>query len=106
MGEIAYQGALIKKLEKLFPGCFVMKNGPMGIQGLPDLLILFKNTWAFLEVKVSEKAPSQPNQPHYIEKFGKMAFAAFIYPENEERVLNDLQSAFGLARKARVSKSK
>jgi hypothetical protein len=51
-----------------------------------------------LEVKLHRSAGVQPNQQHYVEQMNGMSFAAFIYPENEEIVLHDLQSAFGTAR--------
>jgi hypothetical protein len=47
-----------------------------------------------LEVKASADAPEQPNQEYYVNSLDAMSFAAFIYPENEEEVLDDLQSAF------------
>lgn len=103
--EAAYQATLIGKLKDLFPGCFVVKNDPQRRQGLPDLLILFKDKWAMLEVKRSESAPARPNQNHYVESFAGMSFASFIFPENEEQVLNDLQSALRPKRKARIPKS-
>lgn len=62
--------------------------------GVPDLTVLFNNKWGMLEVKESEDAPVRPNQEHYVEMFDKMSFAAFIYPSNEEDVLNELQQTF------------
>lgn len=104
--EIKYQKELIKKIEDMFPGCIVMKNDPMYMQGIPDLLILFENKWAVLEIKISEKSNIQPNQKHYIGMFNEMSFASFITPESEEDVLSDLQHAFGVTRETRVSQSK
>lgn len=64
-------------------------------QGLPDRLIVFQGGfWAFLEAKTHAKAKRQPNQPYYIDHFGRMCFAAFIYPENEEAVLNAIEQEF------------
>lgn len=103
MLEANYQRKLINKLEHLLPGCVILKNDPAVNQGYPDLLILFQNMWAMLECKVEEGAPVQPNQEYYVEKFGDMSFAAFIHPGNEEEVLHDLQSAFGIEWQARVS---
>lgn len=74
-------------------------------QGIPDLLILWKKHWAMLECKPSEYASKQPNQNYYIERLGAMSFAAYIYPENEEEVLNALQQAFEPPRRTRISKS-
>lgn len=100
--EAKYQIQLIAKLELMFPGCEILKNDSGYRQGIPDLVIFFRNKWAMLEVKAYEGADEQPNQRWYIEKFDRMSFGAFIYPENEEEVLNDLQQAFQLTRRARL----
>lgn len=102
--ESSFQMELVKELESKFPGCVVMKNDPTYIQGIPDLIVLYKNKWAMLECKRSKKERHRPNQDYYIEKMGKMSYASFIYPENKEEVLNELQRAFGIRRKTRVSK--
>ena len=78
----------------MFPGCVILKNDPTYIQGVPDLIVLYENKWAMLEVKKDSSASHQPNQDYYVDKLGKMSFAAFIFPENVEEVLNDLQQAF------------
>lgn len=96
--EAAYQKNLIDRLQDLLPGCFIVKNDPRARQGLPDLLILWGDRWAMLEVKQHERAIVQPNQAYYVDFFSEMSFAAFIYPENEELVLHDLQSALGAFR--------
>lgn len=95
--ETVYQRRLIDKLEELFPGCHIQKNDPADTQGILDLLILFRGRWAMLEVKKSAAAPVRPNQPYYVHHFNEMSFAAFIYPENEDEVLNELQSTFAAA---------
>lgn len=92
--ESQYQAKLIQKLCHIFPGCFILKNDSGYMQGVPDLLVLFEDKWAMLEVKESPTAAEQPNQRYYVEKLDSMSFAAFIYPENEEDVLYDLQQAF------------
>lgn len=106
MLESVYQAKLIKKLDKLFPGCFILKNDSEYLQGVPDLLVLFEDQWAMLEVKASADAPTRPNQPYYVDKLDRMSFAAFIYPENEEDVLYDLQQAFAPRRIARAVQPK
>lgn len=95
MLESHYQAKLIKKIRAMLPGCFVIKNDPMQYQGVPDLLVLFRDRWGMLEVKVDEDSPVEPNQPYYVALFDEMSFAAFIHPGNERMVLNDLQSALG-----------
>lgn len=92
--EGQFQAKLKKKLSLMFPGCIVMKNDPTYIQGIPDLTILWKDKWALLECKRESEAHKRPNQQFYIDKCKEWSFAAFIYPENEEEVLNDLQQAF------------
>lgn len=96
--ENVYQAELIKKIELLIPGCFVLKNDPNYIQGIPDLLILYGDKWAMLEVKRSEDDKHRPNQDYYIDKFGEWSYSSFIFPENEEVVLNELQRALGVKR--------
>lgn len=103
MNESTYQRQLIGRIEALFPGCFIFRNNPADNQGVPDLLILYGDQWAMLEVKRSSRASRQPNQEHYVGMFDDMSFAAFINPQNEDQVLHDLQSAFGAGRKARIS---
>lgn len=104
--EANYQRQLIAKLKELFPGCVIQRNDPRDIQGIPDITIFWHDRWAMLEVKESASASSRPNQPYYVEQFADMSFAAFIYPENEEEVLDELQRSFGSIRKTRLSKSK
>lgn len=93
MLESQYQAKLIKKIEKLLPGCIVLKNDPGYIQGMLDLTVLYEDRWATLEVKRSGEAAVRPNQSYYVRKMNRMSFSAFIYPENEEEVLNALQQS-------------
>lgn len=103
--ENAFQARLIKRLKEIFPGCIVMKNDSGYIQGIPDLTILWHDKWAMLECKQSEKASRQPNQEYYISKASSMSFARFVFPENEEEVIRDIQRAFGFEGQARPSGS-
>ena len=92
--ERDFQASLIKDLKAMFPGCIVMKNDSSYIQGIPDLLILYKNKWASLEVKKSSRATKRPNQEYYVGQMNEMSFSRFIYPENKEAVLNELYKTF------------
>lgn len=94
MLENKFQSKLIKELKKEFPGCMVLKNDPTYIQGVPDLLVLYKDKWASLEVKKSATAKHQPNQDYYVDKMNEMSHSAFIFPENKDQVLDDLRKAF------------
>ena len=92
--ESDFQSSLIKEIKTLFEGCIVTKLDSGHIQGIPDLLILFKDKWATLECKKSLNAHKQPNQKYYVDLMNKMSFSKFICPENKEEVLNELQRAF------------
>lgn len=106
MRESVFQAKLIKEIKERFPGCIVIKNDPNYIQGMPDLLILYKNKWATLESKRSSHASKRPNQEYYVDKMNEMSFSRFIYPENKEEVLSELQQAFKSRRAARLSRGK
>lgn len=94
MTEAEYQGKLKKRILEMFPGCYVLKNDPNWIQGIPDLLILYEDKWAALEVKIRKNAPHRPNQDYYVNDMSLHSFSCFIYPENEEDVLSNLRSYF------------
>lgn len=94
MRESKFQSDLIKELKKLFKGAYVLKIDPCGHRGIPDLLILFGNKWATLECKNSEKATHRPGQDRNVESMNDMSYSSFIYPENKEKVLDDLQKLF------------
>lgn len=95
MKESEFQAELIKEIKSLLPGCYVLKNDPNYIQGFPDLLILYGEKWAALECKRSENASRRPNQEFYISKLGEMSYSSFVYPENKEEVLSEIQHALG-----------
>jgi hypothetical protein len=103
MLERTYQAQLKARIETLFPGCVVLKLDTADRQGIPDLLVLYRRRWATLEVKRSANAPEQPNQAYYQQLLDRMSYSAFIYPENEEEVLNDLQQAFRITKRTRIS---
>lgn len=94
MRENQYQAGLKKRLRAMFPGCIITKLDSSDTQGIPDLLILYKDKWATLEVKKSATASHRPNQDYYVSKMNDMSFSRFIYPENEEEVLDELYKAF------------
>lgn len=103
MRESQYQTRVIRRVQGLFPEAIVLRNDPQWIQGVPDILILYCGTWAALEVKLSAESEIRPNQRHFVALMDKMSFAAFVYPENEEEVMNELQQAFAFGRPPRVS---
>ena len=92
--EKHFQAGLIERLRLMFKGCLILKLDPDYIQGIPDLLILWRNKWATLECKRHVDSPRQPNQEYYVNRMKAMSFSAFISPENEEEVLHELQQSF------------
>ena len=96
--ERDFQPTLIKEIETIFPGCLVLKGDSARRQGVPDLIILYQDKWAALEVKKSANEKARPNQPYYVDKMNKMSYSSFIYPENKEAVLRELQQAFSSIR--------
>ena len=104
MLENRFKTNLIADIEEMFPGCIILHMDPNEIQGIPDLLILYKDKWAALEGKKSANATHRPNQDYYVELMNSMSFASFIYPENKEEVLHELQQAFEPRRTTRISR--
>lgn len=95
--ESDYQHDLIEKIKDRFPDSFVLKNDASYIQGIPDLTVLWKDKWATLECKKSKKDYEKdftPNQHIYVQKMKRMSFSSFIFPENEEEVLNAMERSF------------
>lgn len=94
--EKEFQDNLIKEIESRFDGSIVFKNDPEYIQGIPDLLVVYKDRWAALECKKNATASHRPNQDYYVNKMDGMSFASFIYPENKEEVLHEMERSFGI----------
>lgn len=65
-----------------------------GDRSMPDTLILGPQVWAALEFKRSEAAPRQPNQEYHIDRLSAKSYATFVYPENVEEVLDELEELF------------
>ena len=104
--ESAFQRKLIKRIKHDLPGCIVLKNDPNYLQGFPDLLILYGPRWAAVEVKRSPNAEHQPNQDYYVNRLNQMSYAAFINPENERKIRNDIYQALGVGRDTCLPESK
>lgn len=102
--ETRFERELMRELEALLPGCYIFKLDSAQYQGIPDRLILFKDTWVALECKESRTAAHRPNQDYHVEVMNNMAFAAFVYPENREEIIDEVCRTFGVSRYPRVSK--
>lgn len=92
--ESKFQKELIDEVKTRYPGCVALKNDSSYIQGFPDWTILYEDRWAVLEVKRERGASKQPNQEYYVDKLNKMSFSRFVFPENKDEVLEDLDTLF------------
>lgn len=90
--ESGFQDELMDELKVLFPGCMTFKMDQ--IQGIPDVLVLYRDKWASLECKRGTQSVHQPNQDYYVDLMNEMSFSRFIDKNNKEEVLRDLQEAF------------
>lgn len=90
--ESGFQDRLRDELKERFPGCMIFKMEYP--QGIPDLLVLYKDKWASLECKRGTRSKKQPNQDYYVNKMNEMSFSRFINNDNKEEVLRDLESTF------------
>lgn len=88
--EKKFQKQIIDKIKAELPECIITKNDANYTQGIPDLTIFNNASWATLEVKAAEEAPHRPNQDYYVKKMNSMSFSRFIFPENEDKVLEEL----------------
>lgn len=91
--ETQFRSKFLKKLKRALPECFVIINDPTYIQGIPDVLVLNYDRWAMLEFKRHSNADRRPNQDYYVRLFDEMSYSSFVYPENEEIVLDEIQLA-------------
>lgn len=92
--ESDFQTDLMNEIRRLFPGCVIIKNDANYIQGFPDWTIFYRDRWAILEAKRSERESHQPNQDDYVNQLNYMSFSRFVYPENKDEVLEELYRHF------------
>lgn len=100
--ESKFEARLIQELLEQYPGAVILKNNSSFFQGIPDRLILHGPRWAAFEVKAYERARHQQNQDYYVDLFNKMSYASFVYPENKETFLNELQQALRPGGRTRI----
>ena len=101
--ESKFELKLVREILREYPGAIILKNDANYLQGFPDRLILFEKKWAAFEVKAHSYSPHRINQDYYINLLNNMSFARFVYPENEEVFLHELQQALRSRRATRLS---
>jgi hypothetical protein len=103
--ESRFQARVVSDIRnKILPGCLLTMGNSASQQGIPDVFIVYYDKWAMLEFKAAPNSKHQPNQDYFVDRFNDWSFAAFIYPENAEEVLSELEQALRPRRQARVSK--
>ena len=63
-------------------------------RSMPDTFVVGPWSWAALEFKRAEGATQQANQDYHIKRLNRKGYATFVFPENLEEVLNDLERIF------------
>lgn len=97
--EREFQSNLVARLNEMIgnDGYVLLKPGDWSqIAGFPDILIIHKRGWVALECKRSSAAEYQPLQEHYLEHLDKLSFASVIYPDNAERVIDEIRKKLRL----------
>jgi hypothetical protein len=89
--ETLYAKRLDKRLKSL-PLSHWFNIQQASLRGTPDRLGTVAGRFVALEIKISKKAKRSKLQEYYIGELKKAgAFAEFIYPENEEEILRQLE---------------
>jgi hypothetical protein len=104
MLEGTYRTNLVKRLKKEFPGIIILHGNANQLQGISDLVLLYKSRYAMLETKMASNSSKRPNQEYYINYFKNQgAYAAFVCKSNEEEIINELGRYFKTRRATRIS---
>lgn len=100
--ESAFQKEFKDRLKEILPLCIIKRNSTDDIQGFPDLTVYCGDKYALIECKRYKDAPHRPNQDYYIELFrSEGVYATFVYPENVDTVLVELETYFKDKKKRR-----
>jgi len=102
-GESRFQASLIREIKRKYPGAVIIKPDSGYLQGIPDRLILYQDKWIAFECKATKASGHRINQDYYIDLLNDMSYASFVYPENKERFLYELQQTFRPNRSSRIS---
>lgn len=95
--EAEFKSKLYKEIRERFPGSEVLPNDANYLQGVPDATVYFPNgRYVMLEGKRASTSRRQPNQGYYVNESPIHNNAMFIYPENKEEVLSELERRYHL----------
>lgn len=95
--ESDFKRNLYKEIRERFPGSDVLPNDAGYVQGIPDATVYFPNgRYVMLEGKRTSESSRRPNQEYYVERSPLSDHAMFVYPENKEEVLSELERRYKL----------
>ena len=95
--ESEFKRKLYREIRDRFPGSEVLPNDPNYLQGIPDATVYFPNgRYVMLEGKRTEKSSRRQNQDYYVQESSLSKNAMFVYPENREEVLAELERRYKL----------
>lgn len=93
--ESDFKSDLYKEIRERFPGAEVLPNDAGYLQGFPDATVYFPNgRYYLLEGKRSGKASKRPNQEYYVTKSPLSNNAQFVYPENKDDIMKELERRY------------
>ncbi len=93
--ESAFKKDFVNRIEEIHPEAIIINVDPTNFRSFPDTIVLLGDRWAAFEIKRYARASKRPNQNFYIDLLENISFARFVYPENMEEVLDELEDAFG-----------
>lgn len=95
MLESEFKKHTIQRIKDRLPSLDLdfIKTKPFN-RSMPDTFVIGPWNWAALEFKRSELAAQQANQDYHIERLNRKGYASFVFPENVEEVLDDLEAVF------------
>lgn len=96
MRESNFRTEFLKRVKDLRPNeIFVEFADPHRINGIPDVIIFYRDKHVRLETKKSSDASKRKHQNYYIDLFNSFGvYSAFLSPENEEEVFNAIRRYF------------
>lgn len=94
MNETEFKKEFLDRVKREFPDCEITRGNSATKQGIPDTFVFYDNAWVALEFKISPDAATRPNQSWYVERFNKMSYATFVYPDNADEVFREIQHTF------------
>lgn len=82
MRESGFQKKMIDEIQAAFPEAIILMNDASYLLGVPDITVLYRSRWAFLECKKEEHSRKQPLQDDYVDYAATWSFGAFVHQDN------------------------